>query len=119
LFFNQTKTKKTKMSIAQEVREIRKQVEQILQMQLLFSPWGRRIRMGQMNDFMRRTTDNVFRAAFPGANEQTEFDLDQLQSYIRGMSKPQIEQHFQVAWNGMRAPATRGRRAPVQRANSV
>jgi hypothetical protein len=101
------------------VKDIRKQIEQILQMQLLFSPWGRRVRMGQMDDFMRRTTDNVFRAAFPGANEQTEFDLDQLQSYIRGMSKPQIEQHFQAAWNGMRTPVTRGRRAPVQRANGV
>lgn len=101
------------------VNDIRKQVEQLLQMQLLFSAWGRRVRMGQMNEFMRRTTDNVFRAAFPGANEQTEFDLDQLQSYIRGMTKPQIEQHFQSAWNGMRAPAARGRRAPAQRANSV
>ncbi len=105
--------------IAAAVKDIRKQVEQILQIQLLFSAWGRRIRMGQMNEFMARATDNVFRAAFPDANEQTEFDLDQLQSYIRGMTKPQIEQHFQAAWNSMRAPATRGRRAPLRRANSV
>lgn len=105
--------------IVAAVKDIRNQVEQILQVQLLFSAWGRRVRMGQMNEFMRRTTDNVFRAAFSDANEQTEFDLDQLQLYIRSMTKPQIEQHFQAAFHSMRAPATRGRRAPLRRANSV
>lgn len=107
------------MSIAREVREIRKQVETALQMHLLFSPWGRRVRMGQMNEFMTRATDNVFRAAFPGANERTVFDFDQLFAYIRSMTKPQIEQHFQTAWTCMRAPATRTHREPIQRANSV
>ncbi len=105
--------------ITASVNDIRKQVEQILQVQLLFSAWGRRVRMGQMNEFMRRTTDNIFRAAFPDANDQTVLDLDQLQLYIRGMTKRQIEQHFLAAWNAMRVPATRGRHAPVQRSNSV
>lgn len=121
LFLTTTLTKlKTKMDaeMISTVKDIRKQVEQILQVHLAFSAWGRRIRMGQMNEFMGRATDSVLRAAFPDANEQTEFDPDQLQSYIRGMTKPQIEQHFQAAWSSMRAPATRGRRAP-RRANSV
>lgn len=80
---------------------------------------GPQVRMGQMTNFLNHAVNSVIRSAFPDSDENTVMDPDVLFAYIRSLNKPQIEVHFTNAWASMRAHASRARKAPVRRANSV
>ncbi len=71
------------------------EIEHVLQMYLLISPWIHRVRPGQMNEFMTRSVDHVIRASPPG-NVMTYL------TYIRNIEKTQVERHFRDAWTDMK-----------------
>lgn len=68
------------------------EIEHVLQMYLLISPWIHRVRPGQMNEFMTRSVDHVIRANLSG----------NVLTYIRNIDKTQVERHFRDAWTDMK-----------------
>jgi hypothetical protein len=68
------------------------EIEHVLQMYLLISPWIHRVRPGQKEEFMTRSVGHVIRAS-PSGNVMT---------YIRNIEKTQVERHFRDAWTDMK-----------------
>lgn len=93
-------------------RWVRTRIKSVLSVQLVLSAWGRRVRVGKSDEFLERAVDKVIGGAF-GNTADADFDVDVLNAYVRGMTRAQLDQHFNEAWASIRVRPSRRRAASI------
>jgi len=90
-------------------RDVHSYVKIFLNDRLSESRWDGRVRIRRMDEFMTRSVNNVIVAACnqamsSGRSVHDGFDIDIINTYLRGLTQTTLDDHFHDAWKEMCVP---------------